>query len=229
MNNQGAGLPGGLPAGQQTGQNVSAIQPLAGAAQAVPGAVQGMAMPGLQPFASQQQALFLHQMHQLQYQQLMQTGKLTQEILNQNPHLNMIHRMQQQFLSAQIAGARPAAAAAAAGMAGSKGATGAKNSSGIPTLATAPGSVNAFLHQKGPPQAAVPAPAAATAAPSRKRKAEHYRLPDKRYDIMPDSPLFVSLQDAERRIDAAIERKMAALYEIEASAKRGQQPNIMNH
>ena len=223
MNNQGAGLPGGLPVGQQPGQGAPGIRPVGSAAQALPGAVQGIANPGLAglpPLQAQQQAIFLHQMHTMQYGQLVQAGKLTQEILDAHPHFKVIHAMQQQFLSQQFA-ARPAAAAAMAAAAGKAPSSG-KMLSGIPTLPTAPGSVNAFLQQqKMPTPAAMPAPAPAAAAPVRKRKAEHYRLPDRRWDILPDSPLFVSLQDAERRIDAAVEKKMAALTELSASAKRG--------
>jgi SWI/SNF-related matrix-associated actin-dependent regulator of chromatin subfamily D len=54
---------------------------------------------------------------------------------------------------------------------------------------------------------------------SRKRKTDHYRLPDHSWDFFPESPLFVSLQDAERRIDAALNRKMAVLTDLAASQK----------
>jgi hypothetical protein len=65
---------------------------------------------------------------------------------------------------------------------------------------------------------AVPAKKSLT---GRKRKAADQRLPDRGDLLIPDSPLFSSLQDAERRIDLLISRKKHELQEMYASFRRG--------
>jgi SWI/SNF-related matrix-associated actin-dependent regulator of chromatin subfamily D len=192
MSNSSQGLPGAAPAAGS-------------AAPAVPGAV-----PGQQALNPHQQ---IFQANIALYQQLAQTKQLTQEAFQRNPGLLMVHNafqqnmLQQQQAMANAAAQRPPL----------------HPSSALPSLPTTAATVSV-----GPPAPAAPPPTSAGASGggtiSRKRKADgthaHHTLPDKPWEIIPESPLFVALQDAERRIDAAINRKMAALTELAASAKR---------
>lgn len=57
----------------------------------------------------------------------------------------------------------------------------------------------------------------------RKRRASDLRLPDRGDLLVPDSPLFAQLQDAERRVDMLISRKKHELQEMYASFRRGEQ------
>jgi len=166
---------------------------------AAPGAVApagAMAPPvavppaALTPLQQQQQQII--QLN-FQYRFLVEHGKLSQEILNTNPAMAQIHAA---VMNAQ------AARAAAAG-------------TGAPTTSVPSGSGKA----SGGKQTGLSSLPNNNNTASRKRKADYYRLPDHPWEFFPESPLFVSLQDAERRIDAALNRKMAVLTDLAASQK----------
>ncbi|KAG7667662.1 hypothetical protein Ndes2526A_g01939 [Nannochloris sp. 'desiccata'] len=183
-------------AGQQA---TAAAQPVASAAgfSAAPGAVApagAMGPPTAVPPAAltplqQQQQQIIHL--NMQYQFLVAHGKLTQEILNTNPAMAQIHAAVMNAQAARTAAATTAPAITAPS--GSGRASGGKLT-GLPSL-----------HNNN--------------TASRKRKTDYYRLPDHPWEFFPESPLFVSLQDAERRIDAALNRKMAVLTDLAASQK----------
>jgi SWI/SNF-related matrix-associated actin-dependent regulator of chromatin subfamily D len=134
-----------------------------------------------------------HQQHtimlQAQYFQLASMGKLTPEFLRANPVMQHIH-------SAVVASQTRNATSAA----------------GVGAGTASAGSGKAAKYS------AIGVPSQTNTTTSRKRK-DHYRLPDHTWDFFPESPLFVSLQDAERRIDAALNRKMAVLTDLAASQK----------
>jgi hypothetical protein len=111
----------------------------------------------------------------------------------------------QQQARAIAAAARPGGALGAPTT--SKNAIGAIKSAG----ATAPSAAVRTVE-------AVPAKKAVT---GRKRKAGDQRLPDRGDLLLPDSPLFTQLQDAERRVDMLISRKRHELQEMYASFRRG--------
>lgn len=107
-----------------------------------------------------------------------------------------------------------------------------------PAAAAAAGRLGAPTNSKPPiggmKGAATGVAAAATAAvrsaeavpakkgcPTRKRRAADLRLPDRGDLLIPDSPLFAQLQDAERRVDMLISRKRHELQEMFASFRRG--------
>jgi SWI/SNF-related matrix-associated actin-dependent regulator of chromatin subfamily D len=195
-------------AGQQP---TPSMQPVAGVAgtSAVPAAViPGAVMPP--PMAMAPAAVTIQQQQQhyinlhMQYNAFLSQGKITAEFLNANPQMMQVHLMRQQATLQAQAAARAQAAAAAAAPA----TTGASAGSGK----------GAGGKQTGLPSS-MPNNTTAAAYASRKRKAEYHRLPDHPWDFFPESPLFVSLQDAERRIDAALNRKMAVLTDLAASQK----------
>lgn len=127
----------------------------------------------------------------------------------------LLQQQARAIAAAQGGGGGAAAAAAAAARPGgalgapttSKNAIGAIKSAG----ATAPSAAVRTVE-------AVPAKKAVT---GRKRKAGDQRLPDRGDLLLPDSPLFTQLQDAERRVDMLISRKRHELQEMYASFRRG--------
>ncbi|EFN57724.1 hypothetical protein CHLNCDRAFT_57254 [Chlorella variabilis] len=129
-----------------------------------------------------------------------------------NPALAAQFAAQQQAMMAQQA--RAMVAAQAAGRPGaptaSKSAHGAMKSAAAVAGPAAAGVVRAVE--------AVPAK---KSGPGRKRKAMDQRLPDRGDLLIPDSPLFTQLQDAERRVDMLISRKKHELQEMYASFRRG--------
>ena len=175
-------------------------------------AVNFATIPGWEKLTPQQQQLQTFQYHHMQYTQLLARNQLTPEILAANPQIHQIHQMMmhsgQVAAQAHLMAPRPmlpplSVVPVGPGLSGRHAPT---------LLPTSSGAIAVASGQQ---------PAAAAAAVSRKRKSDRYYLPDKLYEILPESPLFVSLQDAERRIDAALDLKMAALHELAASAKRG--------
>lgn len=98
---------------------------------------------------------------------------------------------------------------------------------GAPTASkSAHGAMKSAAAVAGPAAAgvvrAVEAVPAKKSGPGRKRKAMDQRLPDRGDLLIPDSPLFTQLQDAERRVDMLISRKKHELQEMYASFRRGE-------
>ena len=97
----------------------------------------------------------------------------------------------------------------------------------LPTLPTTAGAASIFQASPVilPPAAGaathttLPPPTTTTTTTTQRKRRDVHHLPDKAWDILPESPLFVALQDAERKIDAARNRKLAALTELAASTK----------
>lgn len=186
----------------------------AGGLQAMP----GMALPmaGLAGVPPGLQSLFLQQLQYQQFRSLFHAAQINPQLV---PHLHtpqmapFLRAFQQQVLTqAQAAkpGIRPAAASIQTGA--------------MPTVVTAPKQSKDVHVKTACPSTAVGAPAthvSTTQPTAKKRKTgEHLRLPDK-YQILPDSPLFTGLQDLERRIDASLARKKAALVELANIWRRG--------
>ncbi|KAL4425736.1 hypothetical protein ABPG75_009752 [Micractinium tetrahymenae] len=174
-----------------------------------PGAVP--ARPGSSGMPTQQQLL----QAQLLQQQAMQAAFAANPALAGNPAALMA--AQQQFQARMLAQA--SSAAAAAGRPGSVLPGGKPGAAGAGKPPTAPGSAIQA--------AAAAAVRAAEAVPAkkggagRKRRASDLRLPDRGDLLVPDSPLFAQLQDAERRVDMLISRKKHELQEMYASFRRG--------
>lgn len=152
-----------------------------------------------------------------QQQQLLQAHFLQQ--MSQNPQLaSMMRAQQQQALQAaqalkpgQFAPARlpmPALALAQTQAPGLKTAP--------PTTALAAAGQQAGGLKRASSSAGT------GASGGKKRKAAELRLPDKPYHILPESPLFVEIQDVERRVDQAITKKRAELQELYVGLSRGE-------
>jgi len=181
-----------------------------------------VALPQMPPPGAAVPMNLAQQMHyqtQLQLQLMMQQGKLPQQAIASNPQWQAYFSMQQRALAAQAqAQAQYTKQAAAAAVAAQTAAPAGPNASGKA----------AGEHAMGKKAAAAAAAAAASAlampppAPApKKRKLAEFKLPDKPYHILPESPLFVALQDTERLLDAAAHRRRAEVQEAYSSFRRG--------
>jgi hypothetical protein len=160
---------------------------------------------------SQQQAMQMAHMHNLQRQ--FASGQMTAQTMASlpPPFRAYLHNFSAAAATAQQQAAQqahnfPAAAAPAPKpVAAAKG----EQQGGKKAAAAAAAAAANVLVAPAPPP------------PARKRKPE-FRLPDKMYNILPESPLFVAGQDTERRVDAATTRKRAELQETYTAFVRGE-------
>jgi SWI/SNF-related matrix-associated actin-dependent regulator of chromatin subfamily D len=116
--------------------------------------------------------------------------------------------LQHQAMMARMASQNGPAAAAAAGR------------PGLPP--TSKGSLKTAAGPSATGSVRMEALPAKKSNPGRKRKSMDQRLPDHGDLLVPDSPLFTQLQDAERRVDMLISRKKHELQEMFSSFRRGE-------
>ncbi|PSC67860.1 SWI SNF complex component SNF12-like protein [Micractinium conductrix] len=164
------------------------------------------ARPGSAPTPQQQQQ---QQMAQLMAQQ---------QFLAANPHLAAANPGLQAQL--QLAQARAMAAAQAPAAAAAAGRLGAPTNS-KPPIGGMKGAATGVAAAATAAVRSAEAVPAKKGCPTRKRRAADLRLPDRGDLLIPDSPLFAQLQDAERRVDMLISRKRHELQEMFASFRRG--------
>ncbi|KAI3438625.1 hypothetical protein D9Q98_001047 [Chlorella vulgaris] len=137
----------------------------------------------------------------------MQQMAQMQALMASNPALAAQFAAQHQAMMARMASQNGPAAAAAAGR------------PGLPP--TSKGSLKSAAGPSATGSVRMDALPAKKSNPGRKRKSMDQRLPDHGDLLVPDSPLFTQLQDAERRVDMLISRKKHELQEMFSSFRRG--------